>query len=427
MSRRFTSGVGLVAAGLLALTACSSTDDGSSSAPSTPGDQSSSTTPSSPGGGGGATSSATGAAATTTAAAELRAGLTDLLTQHVYLAGITVKTAVDNGGDMEAPAVKAAAAALDANSVALSKAVGSAYPEAEKPFLQSWRQHITFFVDYTLGKATNNQAMTSKAKKDLDGYRTSFGQLINSVVPELPADAVAQELVPHVKSLLSAIDSVVAGDGEAFAKLVTAADHMPMTAATLAGGIAQNKGLEGDVNGPASELRSGLTYLLDSHVDLAGIALAQAVSKGGNLDDPSVKAAVAALDSNSVALSKAVGAAYPEAEKPFLQSWRQHITFFVSYTLGKATNDQAMVAKAKKDLDGYRTSFGQLINSVVPELPADAVAQELKPHVASVLATIDSLVAGDGKVFAHLSEAASHMPMTAAALAGGIADNKKLS
>jgi hypothetical protein len=101
-----------------------------------------------------------------------------------------------------------------------------------------------------------------------------------------------------------------------------------------------------------------------------GIALAQAVSKGGDLNEPSVKAVVAALDANSVAISKAVGSAYPDVEALFLDSLRQHIGFFVNYPLGKATNNAAMVAKARKDLNGYRTSFGQLINSVVPELPA---------------------------------------------------------
>ncbi|MBW8751337.1 MAG: hypothetical protein JF565_07915 [Propionibacteriales bacterium] len=367
-----------------------------------------------------------GAAATATPAAELRAGLTHLLTQHVYLAGIALKTAVDKGGDLKDPTVTAAVTALDDNSVALSKAVGAAYPDAEKPFLESWRQHIGFFVDYTLGKATKDEAKVAKAKSDLDGYRTSFGELIHSVVPELPADAVAKELVPHVASLEAYIDSLVAGDGNAFAKLVTAADHMPMTADTLAGGIDKNAKLDGDPDSPASGLRSGLTYLLDSHVDLAGIALAQAVSMGGDLNDPSVKAAVAALDSNSVALSKAVGSAYPDAEKPFLESWRQHIGFFVSYTLGKATKDQGMVDKARSDLDGYRTSFGELIHSVVPQLPSGAVAKELVPHVQTVLTTIDSLVAGDGMVFADLEMAADHMPMTAKTLASGIADNKLL-
>jgi len=394
----------------VSLAACGSNDSNTSSNPGS----SSSTT-------------VTGAAATTTAAAGLRATLTDLLTQHVYLAGIALKTAVDKGGDLKDPTVVAAVTALDGNSVALSKAIGSVYPDAEKPFLQSWRQHIGFFVNYTLGVATKNTAMATKAKKDLDGYRTSFGQLINSVVPELPADAVAKELIPHVQTLLDTIDSLVAGDGKAFGLLEKAADHMPMTADILAGGIAKNKNLAGNVDSQASTLRSGLTYLLDSHVDLAGIAIAQAVSKGGDLKDPSVVAAVNALDENSVALSKAVGSVYPDAEKPFLQSWRQHIGFFVNYTLGAATKNTAMATKAKKDLDGYRTSFGQLINSVVPQLPADAVAQELVPHVQTLLDTIDSLIAGDGHVFEKLGIAASHMPMTAATLAGGIADNKKLS
>jgi hypothetical protein len=369
----------------------------------------------------------TGAAATTTQAAELRAGLTDLLTQHVYLAGIAIKTALDKKGNLKDPAVVAAVKTLDGNSVALSKAVGSAYPDAEKPFLESWRQHIGFFVNYTLGKATGDAAMANKAKKDLDGYRTSFGQLINSVVPELPADAVAKELIPHVQTLLDTIDALVTGKGDAFALLTKAADHMPMTADILAGGIAKNKKLAGNVDSDASNLRAGLTYLLDSHVDLAGIALVQAVQKGGNLKDPSVVAAVKALDANSVALSKAVGSAYPDAEKPFLESWRQHIGFFVNYTLGKATGDAAKANKAKKDLDGYRTSFGQLINSVVPELPADAVAKELVPHVQTLLDTIDALVGGKTSVFSDLEMAAMHMPGTAKILSGGIAANKKLS
>jgi hypothetical protein len=373
-----------------------------------------------------ATQAVVGQAATTTKAAALRAGLTYLLEEHVQLAGIATGTAIAKKGNLKDPAVVAAVTALDANSVALSKAVGSAYPMAEKPFLASWRQHIGFFVDYTLGKATKNAAMTAKAVKDLDGYRTSFGQLINSVVPELPADAVANELKPHVASLFAAIDAQVAGDPKQFQLLQDAAGHMPGTAAILAGGISTNLKL-GAADTAASDLRSGLTALLTQHVYAAGIAINTAVSKGGNLKDPMVVGAVTALDANSVALSKAVGSAYPKAEAPFLASWRQHIGFFVDYTLGKATKNTAMTAKAVKDLDGYRTSFGQLINSVVPELPADAVANELKPHVASLFTAIDAVVAGDPTAFAKLQTAAGHMPGTAAILSGGIAENAKLS
>ena len=177
----------------------------------------------------------------------------------------------------------------------------------------------------------------------------------------------------------------------------------------------------------AATLRANLTGLLHDHVWLAGNALQTAVMKKGDLKDKQVAGAVAALDENSVELSKAIGAAYPDAEQPFLASWRQHIGFFVNYTLGKATKDNAMATKAMKDLDGYRTGFGQLINSVVPELPADAVAEELKPHVASLLTAIDAAVANDPSFQSKLADSAAHMTMTAAVLTGGIVANKKIT
>ena len=247
----------------------------------------------------------------TTQAAELRAALTSLLNDHVWLAGNALDTAVKKKGDLKDPQVVGAVKALDANSVALSKAIGSVYPDAEKPFLASWRQHIGFFVNYTLGKATKNDKQVAKAKADLDKYRTSFGELINSVVPELPADAVAEELKPHVASMYAAIDASVAGKPDYQTKLTMAADHMLMTAEVLAGGIAQNKSLEGDVDGTASTVRATLTQQLQDHVWLAGNAIDTALHKKGNLNDPQVAGAVKALDENSVALAKTVRIGLP--------------------------------------------------------------------------------------------------------------------
>src|SRR5688572_22411553 len=91
------------------------------------------------------------AAGVETPAAELRAGLTSLLQEHVYLAGAAISQAVADGGDMAAPATTSAVETLDANSVALSEAVASVYGEdAGAQFLELWRKHIGFFVDYTL-------------------------------------------------------------------------------------------------------------------------------------------------------------------------------------------------------------------------------------------------------------------------------------
>lgn len=180
------------------------------------------------------------------------------------------------------------------------------------------------------------------------------------------------------------------------------------------------------VNSDGSNLRAQLTALLADHVYLAGAAIDQALQDGGDLTTEQVGAAVAALDENSVEVAALVGSAYPDAEQPFLDSWRSHIPFFVNYTVAKATGDQAGVDQALSDLSGYAVSFGQLINSVVPELPAEAVQAELEMHAESLVAAIDANIANDPAYFDLLKEAASHMPMTAAALAGGIAADLEL-
>jgi len=178
------------------------------------------------------------------------------------------------------------------------------------------------------------------------------------------------------------------------------------------------------VNSDGAGLRAALTGLLYDHVYLAAAAIDQALADGGDLTTADVAAAVAALDENSVEVAALVGSAYPDAEQPFLDSWRSHIPFFVNYTVAKATGDQAGVDQAVSDLNGYAVSFGQLINSVVPELPAEAVQGQLEMHAVTLLAAIDANIAGDPAYFDLLKESASHMSMTATALAGGIAANK---
>jgi hypothetical protein len=355
-------------------------------------------------------------------ASTLRSGLTGLLQEHVYLAGIAVTQGVGKG--LDSAEFKAAAAALDKNSVGLADAITSVYGQAAgDQFLALWRKHIGFFVDYTKGKATNDQAAVDKAKSDLDGYRNDFGAFIASANPNLPKDAVAQELVPHIQTLMAAIDAVVAKDPGAFDKLRTAADHMPMTADILAGGIAKQfpAKFPGGVDSSASALRAALTSQLQEHVYLAGIAVVNGVGHG--LDSAEFKAAANTLDANSQALADSITSVYGKAAgDQFLALWRKHIGFFVGYTKAQATKDTAAADKAKSDLDGYRTDFGAFIASANPNLPKDAVAQELIPHVQSLFDTIDAVTgAKPGDAFELLRVAAGHMPMTADVLAGGIA------
>ncbi len=353
-------------------------------------------------------------------ASELRATLTSQLTDHVYLASIAVAKGVGNG--LDSGEFKAAAGTLDKNSIALSKSIGSVYGDpAGKQFLSLWRKHIGFFVDYTKAKATKNEAAATKAKAALDGYRTDFGAFIGAANPNLPADAVAEELKPHVNSLFKAIDAVVAGSPDTYKLVSAAASHMPMTAKVLAGGIAKQfpEKFSGNSDSGAADLRALLTSQLTDHVYLASIAIDTGVNAG--LDSKAFTAAAGALDENSVALSTSIGSVYGDpAGKQFLALWRKHIGFFVDYTKGKATKNDKAASKALAALDGYRADFGAFIGGANPNLPADAVAAELKPHVESLAAAIRADVQGSPKTFDRIATAASHMPMTAKVLAGGI-------
>ncbi|MCO8126515.1 copper amine oxidase [Acidimicrobiia bacterium EGI L10123] len=365
-------------------------------------------------------------AGTETGAATLRANMTSLLQEHVYLAGIAIETALDAGGDMEAAPVQAAVATLDANSVALSEAIGSvAGDENAEAFLGLWREHIGFFVDYTLGKATGDQAAADQALTDLQGYQQAAGDFFEEITAgELPADALVESLDVHIETLTAAIDALVAGDAEAFDLLQAAADHMPMAATAIAGAVvaAVPDMFDGEVDSAPAETRAVLTDLLQEHVYLAGIAIEQAVEAGGDMEAPAVQAAVATLDANSVELAEVVGSvSTPEDQEAFLGLWREHIGFFVDYTLGKATGDDAAAEQALTDLDGYQQAAGDFFERITGgELPADALVASLDEHVATLTTAIDSLIAGETSVFDDLRAAGQHMPMAAAALSAAI-------
>ena len=176
----------------------------------------------------------------TGAGSSLRAALTGLLVQHVAATGFVVQTAVAAGGNLKAPEVKGAIAALSQNTNELGAAIGSIYgPAAQKQFLKLWRAHIGFFVNYTLGVATHNSKMVATAQHDLNGYISQFSAFIAGAT-KLPASAVAADLKGHVSTLETAIKAIVAGRPKASADLLMAENHMAGTGAVLAQGIASS-------------------------------------------------------------------------------------------------------------------------------------------------------------------------------------------
>jgi hypothetical protein len=174
-------------------------------------------------------------AAHASAAAELRATLTRLLGEHLFLASAATGAAL--GGRQEE--FRAAAAALDANSNDFIAAVGSIYgPDAQRAFDPLWKKHIGFVVDYTVGLATKDQAKQQKAVNDLLAYTQEIGAFLNSANPYLPKDAVANLVREHVLTLKAVIDAQAAGDpARAYMEMRKAYAHMGTLAGALTDGI----------------------------------------------------------------------------------------------------------------------------------------------------------------------------------------------
>jgi hypothetical protein len=360
---------------------------------------------------------------TATKAAELRAGLDELFRIHVNLTGFTVQTAVISGVSSKQTA--AALKTLDANTVALGDAIGSLYGDsARTAFLKMWRDHIGFFVNYTVGLASKDNAKVADAQAKLAGYKADFSKFLGSAT-NIPPAAIATELQGHIQTLEAAIKAILTKSKDAGAKLQMAAMHMDGTAAALAGGIAKSKNLDGAADSQASALRSALTGLLIQHVAQTGEVIQSVVAT--SLTSPQTQGAIAALDQNTQDLGAAIGSLYgKDAQTEFLKQWRAHIGFFVEYTKGVAGNDKAAVADAQKKLAGYVTQFGQFLGTATG-LPASAVSADLKGHVQTLEAAINAILTKSPSASEKISMAEDHMAGTAAVLAKAIAAQKKLS
>jgi hypothetical protein len=362
-----------------------------------------------------------GSGGVTGPAADLRVTLDTLLGEHALLAMFATQKGFSGEKDFEA-----IAGAVDANSVDLSKAIGSVYgEEAGQKFLDGdalWRAHVGFFVDYTTALAKKDKAGQEKAVNDLMGYVEAFSAFLSDATG-LPQDALRDAISEHVTQLKGQLDSYAGGNYEqAYSQLREAYAHMFMTGDTLTGGIVGQMPEEfesGDVTGPASDLRVTLGRLLGEHAVLAMVATQKGYSGAKDF-----KAIAAALDANSVDLSEAIGSVYgQEAGQKFLDGdalWRDHIGFFVDYTVALAKKDKAGQDKAVNDLMGYVEAFSAFLSKATG-LPQAALRESIAEHVNQLKGQIDAYAAGDyEQAYALAREAFAHMVMTGDTLAGAI-------
>jgi hypothetical protein len=173
---------------------------------------------------------------------DLRALLGRQLGEHAVLA-----MNATNLGVTGSPAFPAAAKALDKNSVALSKSIAAVYgKKAGNAFLNGkfqWRDHVKFFVDYTVATAKKNKAGQARAVNNLRRYTVEHGKLLAGATG-LPVKAVQNDLFAHVLELKGQLDAYANKEYARAAALYQGAyAHMFMTGDLLAGAIAKQKNL----------------------------------------------------------------------------------------------------------------------------------------------------------------------------------------
>lgn len=168
-------------------------------------------------------------------ATDLRITLDRLLAEHALLATFAMQKGFDGDKDF-----KAIAAALDTNTVDLGDAIGSVYgDEAKTSFLKLWRDHIGFFVDYTVATAKKDEAGQEAARNQLAQYQADFSEFLATATGnKLPQNAAAEALQAHVNQLVQAIETYAAGDyPTAYTQIREAYHHMFMTGDALSGAI----------------------------------------------------------------------------------------------------------------------------------------------------------------------------------------------
>ena len=145
-----------------------------------------------------------------TKAANLRVALNDLLGEHMDLAA-----AASQAGYSATRTSTALAKALDQNSVETANAIGSVYGAAARnKFLNGralWRDHIRFFVNYTVALAKKDKAGQTKAVNNLKGYIEAFSSFL-ATATGLPKSALPRRSPRHVGHLKAQIDAYAKGN-----------------------------------------------------------------------------------------------------------------------------------------------------------------------------------------------------------------------
>ena len=146
---------------------------------------------------------------TDAAAWRLRSSLTQLLGEHVELVVGALRAGATN-----APDFKAAADAVNANTLALAGAVGALFtPAAGHSFEQLWADHIDLLVAYAAAIAKGDDAARTRVSNGLNGFESQLSAFLSTATgKKLAAQQLAKALQAHDSMLRQQLDAFVAKD-----------------------------------------------------------------------------------------------------------------------------------------------------------------------------------------------------------------------
>jgi hypothetical protein len=140
---------------------------------------------------------------------KLRSAFAMLLGEHLELI-VEAQRATFAGS----PQFKAAAAQVNANTTALTKAMATLVgPTKAEEFETAWANHVEGLLAYTAAAADNDQNAKTVAKQNLDGFAERLALYFSDIVKNvLAADPLTQAITAHDTHLIDHVDAYAAKD-----------------------------------------------------------------------------------------------------------------------------------------------------------------------------------------------------------------------
>jgi hypothetical protein len=166
---------------------------------------------------------------------KLRSAFAMLLGEHMELI-IEAQRATFGGS----PEFKAAAAQVNANTTALTNAMGTIVgPQKAAEFQAAWGNHVEGLLAYSTAAADKDEAAKTAAEQNLDGFAARLALYFSDIVKNaLPVEPLTEAISQHDTHLVGQVDAYAARDyGRAQEMELDGYQQMLGVAGTLVGAI----------------------------------------------------------------------------------------------------------------------------------------------------------------------------------------------